>query len=138
MKKSKFIPELYHAMKKIVDDKLLPNDKKDFVEFINLLETIQSTASKETHYHELEESLNPIYESIRQKLYAAGFKNGEPEHNAKLPTVQFWWNIYSTFSSIIYSQFKPAEQCSLHHSSAHARITAMILECKELISKIYI
>lgn len=108
------------------------NDLREFVDFLNAL---SNTASKKTHYHELNVWSNSAFNYVHNRLKKYGFVNGDPEANAKNPDATFWWKIYSIVSNVIYSPHLKSE-VAYHHSSAFERNEALILEIKDVLSSI--
>ena len=83
------------------------------------LKEVSSWASKETHYQNLDEWFSAYNAKISFFLNKNGFKNGDLEHNNKLPDVVFWWHIYSYDPVDSYNlQTKVAR----HHSSVFEKI----------------
>lgn len=95
----------------------------------------QNTASKKTHYEQLEEWSKPAYGFIHDMLHKYGFVNGNPEANAKNPEASFWWAVYGLISNIIYSPNLKSE-VAYHHSSAFERNRALLAELNIIIDNI--
>ena len=93
---------------------------------------MRDTASKQTHYQNLDQWSGVVYGYIHKMLKKTGFKNGKPEENAKNPSATLWWTIYGEVSSITYSQYLQTK-VARHHSSAWERNEALIMELDDLI-----
>lgn len=93
----------------------------------NMVIEWQNTASKRTHYEELEEWSKPAYGFIHDMLHKYGFVNGNPEANAKNANASLWWSVYGLLSNIIYSPNLKSE-VAYHHSSAFERNRALLAE----------
>lgn len=137
MKKTKVIIERYnHRIDEILEVKGASsealNDIKDYLEIIT---SLSDTASKKTHYDNLNEWSTKAYDFIHLSLKKYGFANGQPEVNKKNPNALLWWNIYGMLSSITYSPNIRTE-VSLHHSSAFERNEAMRMDLELLIKKL--
>ncbi len=110
-------------------NELIPDSQlTDYEELCYIVEKSIQTATKETHYYHLDEHLKPIWDFIHNKLNKTGFKNGEPEVNAKNENASFWWKVYGVFSNTTYSRYLPYEPCANHHASAKARLIAFRYE----------
>lgn len=94
----------------------------------------QNTASKRTHYDQLEDWSNPAYGFIHDMLHKYGFVNGDPEANAKNANASFWWNVYGLLGSIIYSPYLKSE-VAYHHSSAFERNRALLAELNIILDQ---
>ncbi len=105
---------------------------KDLQKYQELLTSLSDTASKKTHYDNLNDWSDKAYGYIHDMLKKYGFKNGDVEANNKNPDARFWWAVYGVLSSITYSPYLKTE-VALHHSSAYERNEAMIQEVKTLI-----
>jgi hypothetical protein len=101
-------------------------------EFLVLAIELRNTASKHTHYKDLDSWSNKVYDFIHKKLKRHGFVNGEPELNRKNLNASVWRAIYGGFGSIVYSPHLKTE-VSLHHSSAFERNEALVLELDDLV-----
>ncbi len=108
---------------------------EDAHKYLSLVQGWQGTASKRTHYTDLELWSEPAYEFIRKMLNKYGFINGNPEANAKNPNANFWWQIYCLLSNIVYSPNLVSE-VAYHHSSAFERNRALMIELNILLSKL--
>jgi len=95
----------------------------------------QNTASKKTHYQELEEWSKPAYGFIHDMLHKYGFVNGDPAANAKNPAASLWWAMYGLISNITYSPNLKSE-VAYHHSSAFERNRALLAELNTVIDNI--
>lgn len=109
--------------------------KDDFKGLISLLEELRGVASKQTHYHNLDEWSTLVYDYIYNMLKKYNFKNGDMETNNKNPKALFWWEVYYVFSSIIYSPNLKSKVAN-HHSSAYERNEAFIKELQWVYEKI--
>jgi hypothetical protein len=109
------------------------NDVIIFNEFLGELKP-----SKKTHYHELDETFDPIYEKMKVLLQKYGFVNGEPETNSKNPDIALIWEIYCCLDCLEYSPYyyEVKEDSAKHHSSAYARVYCIQKEIDFLIKKI--
>lgn len=85
----------------------------------------QNTASKKTHYNDLNLWSDEAYDFIHQMLKKYGFVNGDPE-------AHFWWQVYGLLSSIIYSPYLKSE-VAYHHSSAFERNRALLGELNDFL-----
>lgn len=129
----KYYPS-HRCTKDIVESVQKENvNMQDFKALTDMVNAAKSTASKQTHYHQLNEWSNPIWDHIHNMLKKTGFKNGEPEENAKNLKTQFWWSVYQLFSNIVYSPNLKTEVAT-HHSSAWERNEAFSIELS-IISK---
>jgi hypothetical protein len=104
----------------------------DLSDFRDLLISLRKTASNQTHYHNLNEWSDRVYEFVHKKLKENKFKNGDPEANDKNPGARFWWNVYGIVGAAIYSRHLKTN-VSNHHSSAFERNEALILELEDAI-----
>lgn len=104
----------------------------DLHTYKSLLENLRATASKKTHYQDLESWNHDVYEYVHNMLKKYGFVSGNPEANALIPDASFWWKIYSVVSSVIYSPHLKSE-VSAHHSSAFERNEALIGEINDIL-----
>jgi hypothetical protein len=104
----------------------------DLQDFKLLVEKLRITASKKTHYQDLDKWSNEVHEYVGNMLKKYGFVNGNPEANALIPDVSFWWNIYCLLSNVIYSPHLVSEVSS-HHSSAFERNEALIKEIDDIL-----
>lgn len=107
---------------------------KDMTPFKDLLDELDVTASKSTHYHKLDEWTSQVFGYVQEMLKKYDFKNGQPEVNEKNPDASFWWKIYSVVSNVIYSTHLETKVSS-HHSSAHDRNSALIKDVDVIIHK---
>lgn len=92
---------------------------------------MRDTASKQTHYQNLDQWNDVVYGYIHKMLKKTGFKNGQSEENAKNPSATLWWTIYGAVGSITYSHYLKTK-VALHHSSAWERNEALIKELDDL------
>lgn len=88
---------------------------------------------KERAYSLKDAWMKVVGDFIREKLAKYGFKNGDVEYNNQYPDIRYWFNIYSLFTNIIYSNYLPYEHVSNQHSSTWARNQALIKELEGLI-----
>lgn len=103
-------------------------------DFIKLTEDLKKVASKETHYHNLDIWMKPVYEFVNNELSRVGFRNVEIEYNDSYPDIRFWWSIYRLLSSITYSpNLKSITE--IHHSSAYERNDALNKDLKYILSQ---
>lgn len=127
--------QLSHRTKKFV--LTLENVPKKCLEdldvFKSLLESLRETASKKTHYHNLNEWNDKVYDFVHNKLSENGFKNGDPEANDKNPGARFWWHVYGIVGGIHYSKHLKTDVAN-HHSSAYERNEALIAEIEDVLS----
>lgn len=107
--------------------KTAENLKDDIDSLIALVESSGKTASKNSHYDDLDPWRKPIYAHLRNILDEYGFENGEKDINDE---VTFWWQIYNYFSNIIYSQYIQTDG-PVHHASAFSRNAAFLEELKD-------
>jgi len=92
---------------------------------------MRDTASKKTHYQDLDEWSDVVFGYVHKMLKKTGFKNGRPEENAKNPSTTLWWVIYGVVGSITHSQYLQTRVAS-HHSSAWECNEALIMELQDL------
>lgn len=128
------------VLEKMEDINLSEGDKSIFKtelkSFQELLNNLRSTASKKTHYQQLDEWTDIVYGRIRDYLNQHGFINaGAALGLNQPPLADMWWAIYSVKSSIIYSHFLQTE-VSDHHSSAYERNEALIKEVDEILKEL--
>jgi len=97
----------------------------------------QNTASKKTHYEDLELWSKDAYGYIHDMLNKYGFKNGDPAANAQNANASLWWNVYGLLSNIIYSPNLKSE-VAYHHSSAFERNRALLAELNTVWDEISI
>ena len=136
MKKKESI-NCYHGTKELIE-KTNPSDVElqDIMELKEMVKNSFDTASKKTHYHNLDEWSKPIWNHIHEMLHKHGFISGDPEANLKNLKASFWWGIYKIFSNIIYSPNLVTE-VSLHHSSAWERNQAFHKELEILMEALF-
>ena len=103
---------------------------KELESFDKLLDS--SLASKQTHYHKLDEWSKPIYGFLQTMLSKHNFISGNVEHNDKCSAC-LWWTIYCIVGAITNSEYIINEECSLHHGSAWNRNQALQREINALI-----
>lgn len=119
--------------------KILSNASMDAVsnihKFKTFLECLRNTASKKTHYDNITDYLNPVYEYVHNELANFGFVTGEPEINKKNPDASLWWAIFGIVNSITFSPHLKTNVAS-HHASAYERNEALILELEVIINNI--
>lgn len=92
---------------------------------------MRDTASKKTHYQDLNQWSDVVFGYVHKMLKKTGFKNGRPEENAKNPSATLWWAIYGVVGNITYSPYLKTE-VARHHSSAWERNEALIKELQDL------
>ena len=109
----------------------------DLQYFVGVLEKLRKTASKRTHYGDLNLWSNAVFGYVHDMLKKHKFVNGDPEANTLLPDAMFWWKVYSIVSNVIYSPHLKSE-VAYHHSSAYERNEALILEINDVLSSITI
>jgi hypothetical protein len=97
--------------------------------FISIIESQIDVASKQTHYHKLNDWCDTIYGFVHAMLKKHKFVNGGKNQN---PDARFWWGIYGVVSSIHLSPHLKT-QVALHHSSAWERNEALRIEIGGLI-----
>jgi hypothetical protein len=109
------------------------NDIKTFTDFLSKLEPC-----KETHYKNLDETFDSVYEELSILLNKYGFTNGDPEANDLIPEIKLLWMIYQEIDCHQYSRFYDdvTENCAIHHISAYARIYCLHQELKLFLNKI--
>ena len=107
----------------------------DIKEYLSLIKELSNTASKKTHYDNLNVWSDAAYPFIHDRLKKYGFANGQPEVNKKNPNASLWWMIYQLLSNITYSPNLRTEVSS-HHSSAFERNEAMRMDLEKLIEKL--
>lgn len=119
----------------------LPNASLDAVTdlqyFVGVLEKLRETASKKTHYGDLNLWSDAAFGYVHDMLKKHKFVSGDPEANALLPDATFWWKVYSIVSNVIYSPHLKSE-VAYHHSSAYERNEALIKEIEDVLSSIKI
>lgn len=119
--------------------KVIGNASKEAVDdlrlFKTLIEGLSETASKKTHYQDLDKWDHSVYEYLHEMLKKYGFVNGNPDANALIPDANFWWKIYGVVSSVIYSPHLKSEVSS-HHSSAFERNSALVFEITDVLKAI--
>lgn len=100
------------------------------LELSNLLVLLESSnPSDKTHYHLLDQWSEPIFDFINDRLNESGFVNADPNHNATIPCVVFWYAVYMLFSCIDCSPHLKTSVAQ-HHSSAKERNEAFIKEVR--------
>ena len=114
-------------------EKVSEKCKQDLLVYLNLINELSKTASKKTHYVNLEEWSNSSHKFIDKMLKKYKFVNGNSEANEKLPDAKFWWNIYGVLSSIHYSP-NLKTNVDIHHSSAWERNEALRLDIEYIIN----
>lgn len=109
------------------------NDIKSFTDFLSKLEPC-----KETHYQNLDETFDSVYEKLDILLTKYGFVNGDPEANDLIPEIKLLWTIYKEIDCSQYSKFynDVIENCARHHISAYARIYCLHKELTLFLNKI--
>ncbi len=101
--------------------------------FLTELIELDETASKETHYHELDKWMDPVYGLIRKQLEKYGFIEAAPSKGKTQPMdAEFWWAIYAVLSSVCYSMHLKS-QTAYHHSSAWERNQALMGDIQDII-----
>lgn len=130
------ISNIWYSTKKVLEVEGVDIEcKKDLFPFLDVIESQTDVASKSTHYHNLDEWNDVIYDYIRSMLKKYKFKNGDVEANAKNPQASFWWAIYGLKGSIIYSPSLKTEVAT-HHASAFERNEALKAEVNCLIKEL--
>lgn len=120
-------PRYSYSVRKVLET-IKPSDAclQDLVVFKEIVDSLASSASKETHYHNLNQWSDQVYEFIHKMLDKYGFINGNVAANEKNVDASFWWKIYSVVGSLIYSpNLKPLVLVANHHSSAYDRNEAL-------------
>ncbi len=103
------------------------NDLSDFLENLQVLDV---TASKRTHYHQLNEWSDAVYKYVRNKLDKYEFVNASQNQNND---AAFWFLIYQVISSVIYSVHLKSEAAH-HHASAWERNQALMADIEDIIT----
>lgn len=121
-----------YSLTEAVEQKPLASEKalKDLEGYLTLLKSLSTTASKQTHYHKLNDWSDVAYGYVHDMLKKYDFKNGGPDQN---DNARFWWTVYGMVSSIHYSTFLTTN-VALHHSSAFERNEALTKEIEYLIN----
>ena len=109
--------------------------KSDVNPFKELLDELSETASKKTHYENLDEWSDKVHEYVYDMLKKYGFKSGDVEANSKNPEASFWWSIYGIVGACIHSPNLKTEVAN-HHASAWERNEALRKDIQDLISLI--
>jgi len=105
----------------------------DLTTYLELLESLRDTASKQTHYDKLDEWSDVVYGFVHDKLNEYGFINGGTAMGKKQPRdAEFWWKIYAVVSGVIYSP-NLISRTAHHHSSAWERNEALIADITDII-----
>ena len=105
----------------------------ELTEFMELLRGLSETASKQTHYHKLDEWSDAVYGFVHEKLDKHGFINGGAAMGKEQPRdAEFWWKVYAIVGSIIYSP-NLESKTEYHHSSAWERNEALMADISDLI-----
>ena len=113
-----------------VSEKVM-TDLKKFYEFVD---NQTSTASKHTHYYDLDKWSDLIFSYVNKMLNKYKFVNGGRAMGIEQnPEANFWWMIYSVVSNVIYSPHLKTTVVS-HHSSAFERNEALKLEITDIIN----
>jgi len=108
----------------------------DLIPFKELLDSLEPTASKNTHYDRLDEWSDKVYEYVHDMLKKHGFVNGNMEANAKIPDAGFWWKIYGVVSDVCYSSnLNKTALVATHHTSAYDRNEALRKDVDVIIRK---
>ena len=106
---------------------------QELTEFMELLRSLSETASKETHYHKLDEWSDAVYGFVHKKLDEHGFINGGAAMGKEQPRdAEFWWKVYAIVGSVIYSP-NLNSVTEYHHSSAWERNEALLADVSDLI-----
>jgi hypothetical protein len=128
-----------HRVQEIINNSENVSDKckHDLLVYLNLINELSKTASKKTHYVNLEEWTSSAYGFIHKMLKKYKFVNGDPEANSKLPNASFWWNIFWILSSIQYSP-NLNTNVEPHHSSAWERNEALKLDIEYIVNALNI
>jgi len=122
-----------YDMKECLDCVNVSNESLiDLSNYLNLINELSITASKNTHYEKLDEWSTLVYDYIHKMLNKYGFVQAVQEQN---PDAEFWWCLYGLLSNIIYSPNLITE-VSNHHSSAFERNEALKLDLEYLLNKI--
>lgn len=100
----------------------------DLQPFQELLETLTKTASKKTHYDNLDKWSEQVFKYIHKMLKKYRFKNGGLEQPVD---ARFWWNVYDIASSCVYSP-NLETQVATHHASAFERNESLKKDIKQL------
>ncbi|MEK6828999.1 MAG: hypothetical protein AABY15_02650 [Nanoarchaeota archaeon] len=109
---------------------------KDLIPFKELLDSMESTASKKTHYDRLSEWSDKAYGYVHDMLKKRGFVSGDMEANANKPDAGFWWKVYGIVSSVCYSSnLKQTALVATHHTSAYDRNEALRKDIDVIIRK---
>jgi hypothetical protein len=106
---------------------------QELTEFLELLRGLSKTASKQTHYHKLDEWSDAVYGFVHKKLEEHGFINAAPLKGLEQPRdAEFWWKVYAIVGSVCYSPHLKT-QVAWHHSSAWERNEALMADISDLI-----
>ena len=97
--------------------------------FFKELQELDKTACKETHYHKLDEWMDPVYKLVRARLESFGFVNASKEQPVD---AAFWWNVYAVVSHVCYSVHMKTS-VARHHASAWERSQALIADIQDII-----
>lgn len=110
---------------------IIPEVQKDFKSFKELLQYAKEYASKQTHYHKLNDWSDIVHGYVHEMLHKYGFVNGNPKANETNTAAQFWWTIYKKISNLIYSKYLVTIGAH-HHASAYERNEALIKELEPI------
>jgi len=105
----------------------------DLIIYFKTLQELDKTASKQTHYHELDKWMDPVYGFIHKQLKKYGFIEAAPLKGLTQPMdAEFWWAMYSLIGSACYS-IHLKSKAAHHHSSAWERNQALIGDIQDII-----
>jgi hypothetical protein len=122
-----------HRVKEALETPVGFDAFQELTEFLELLRGLSKTASKQTHYHKLDEWSDAVYGFVHKMLDKYGFINGGAARGLEqLRDAEFWWKIYAIVGSVCYSPHLKT-QVAWHHSSAWERNEALIADIEQLI-----
>ena len=105
----------------------------DLTIFLEKLQELDKTASKGTHYHNLNDWTRPNYDFLHNQLEKYGFIEAAPLKGLTQPMdAKFWCTVYDVMGSVIYSVHLKSK-AAYHHSSAWERNQALMADIQDII-----